>query len=78
MKVESSITDESLLGRENSMYQRLWQEYGRFKELTESQVRLKWRDQGEDRQEKERVAGQAGARSSRITQQYRSLSEKVS
>lgn len=36
-KVESSITDESFLGRENSMYQSLQQEHGRFKEVTESQ-----------------------------------------
>lgn len=37
MKVESLITDESLLGKENSMYKSLLQEQGRFKELRERQ-----------------------------------------
>ena len=57
-KAESSITGESLLGREKSMYQSLQQEHGRFKELTESQYTEVERSRG--RLAREGADGKAG------------------
>lgn len=57
-KAESSITGDGLLDRENSMYQSLQQEHGRFKELTESQYTKVERSRG--RLAREGADGKAG------------------